>query len=154
MRKRHKVLHPLSHHHHHALVAALKLKRAGTEKSVESAEEVREALKHFWTPGGQEHFREEEEILLPAFARFASVDQPIIHEMLTEHVKIRARIQEIFDSPEPELKKLNELGVILEAHVRKEERIIFPMIEDTLSEQQLEKLAPYFHMNHNKTENN
>lgn len=147
MRRRHEVLHPLSHHHHHALVMALKLKRAGTTKSSLSPDEIRAELKAFWEPGGLEHFREEEEILLPAYAQYASLELPEITEMLLEHVKIRSLVNRVLKENEKNVLVMNELGHLLEAHVRKEERVIFPMIEDALPEKEIQKLQPYFHSN-------
>ena len=143
--KRHKSLYPLSHHHHHALFFALKLRRAGTEKSDLTLDELLTEVKQFWEPGGNRHFREEEEILLPAYAMYASVDTTEIKEMLLEHVIIRSLIQKILTA-ENELESLmQELGDKLEAHIRKEERIIFPMIEEKLPEEELVKLEPYLH---------
>lgn len=150
MRRRHDALHPLTHHHHHALVAALKLKRAGTEKSELSVEEIKNELDSFWNPGGQEHFREEEEILLPVYAQYASLDQPEIHETLLEHVKIRSLVDWILKTKEDPADAMQELGEMLDAHVRKEERIIFPMIEDVLPEEELQNLKPYLHLNYEK----
>lgn len=147
MRRRHDALHPLTHHHHHALVAALKLKRAGTKDSDLTIEEVKNELRSFWESGGQEHFREEEEILLPVYARYASLDRPEIPEMLLEHVQIRAMVQEILEKGTDLVGQMNQLGKLLEAHVRKEERVIFPTIEDALPEEQLQKLKPYLHTN-------
>lgn len=147
MRRRHDALHPLSHHHHHALVAALKLKRAGTEKSTVSISQLRDELHAFWHPGGQEHFREEEEILFPAFAEFGGLDHPEISEALLEHVHIRSLVQQITRADDPSPSLMQKLGATLEAHIRKEERVIFPLIEDSLPEDVLADLAPYFHMN-------
>jgi iron-sulfur cluster repair protein YtfE (RIC family) len=148
--KRHKALHPLSHHHHHALVAALRLKRVGTDQSEWTAEEMVAELKRFWENGGNEHFREEEEILLPAYAQFADIHQPEIVENLLEHVKIRALVDRVLRSQPPSIEYMHELGHMLEAHVRKEERVIFPKIEQALPEERLYDLAPYFHMNASK----
>lgn len=150
MRRRHEILHPLSHHHHHALVMALKLKRAGTEQSSLSVDEIRRTLNAFWDSGGQEHFREEEEILLPAYARYASLDSPEIAEMLLEHVKIRSLVKRILEEAEETVPVMNELGHLLETHVRKEERIIFPEIEGVLPESEMQRLKPYLHSNHEK----
>ena len=65
--------------------------------------------------------------------------------MLLEHVKIRALIDKISSTAEIDLDTMHELGSMLEAHVRKEERIIFPMIEMALPEEVLQKMAPYLH---------
>lgn len=143
--KRHKVLQPLSRHHMIGLHTALKLKRAGTEESRWTIEETIRDLKSFWDPEGQQHFREEEEILIPAFAQYVSIDRKEITEMLLEHAQIRSLINTILQAKEQDLPKMHELGVLLEIHIRKEERVIFPMIEKALPEEKLQELAPYFH---------
>ena len=141
--KRHETLKPLSRHHMIALHLALKLSRAGTDKSRLTVEEIKQELQEFWNPNGQEHFREEEEILLTAFAQHASIDRDEIKEMLLEHVKIRALIATILKMDEIDVTVMHQLGTLLEMHVRKEERVIFPMIEKALPEDVLEELAPY-----------
>ncbi|HLS61401.1 MAG TPA: hemerythrin domain-containing protein [Virgibacillus sp.] len=143
--KRHESLKPLSRHHMIALHLALKLKRAGTDKSLLTKEEIKQEVQAFWEPDGQQHFREEEEILLTTFALHASVDRPEISEMLIEHVQIRALINQIIKTDTIAYSLMHELGMILEQHVRKEERVIFPMIEKALPEHVLEELAPYLH---------
>lgn len=143
--KRHESLKPLSRHHMIALHLALKLSRAGTDESKLTNEEVKQELAEFWHPNGQEHFREEEEILLTAFAQHASIDRPEITDMLLEHVKIRALIDTILTSETIDVSVMHKLGNILEVHVRKEERVIFPMIEKALPEEVLTRLAPYLH---------
>lgn len=145
MRRRHDALHPLTHHHHHALVAAMKLKRAGTEKNELTIEELKRDLHDFWEPGGQEHFREEEEIVLPVYSRYAKLDIAEIIQMLLEHVRIRGLVWEVLETPDDPIERMNELGQLLEAHVRLEERVVFPMIEDALPEEALHKLKPYLH---------
>ncbi|WP_051302255.1 hemerythrin domain-containing protein [Salibacterium aidingense] len=145
--KRHEALYPLSHHHHQALFVALNLKRAGTELSRYSVTEVLEDTLSFWEPAGKQHFREEEEILLTAFARYDSVDHPEIKDMLMEHVQIRALIDSISQASNPPVETLQKLGILLENHVRKEERVIFPMIERVLPEEKLQELSAYFTKN-------
>mgnify|MGYP001403110005 CR=1 FL=1 len=147
--KRHPGLHPLSHHHHHALAAAKRLKMAGVQHKGYRPEDVRDHLAAFWEPGGQEHFREEEEILLPVFAKYASPNHPVIVDMLLEHVQIRSLIYQILQEGQLSVEIMERLGHLLEEHVRKEERIVFPLIEQTVPGEVLEKLAPYFHMNYN-----
>src|SRR5699024_8671350 len=99
--KRHPSLFPLSHHHHHALVMSRQLKQQKEEPAV-----LREKLKKFWNEGGQRHFREEEEILLPTYSRYASVERPEITEMLMEHVRIRGQVEEILEGEEEPSGKL------------------------------------------------
>ncbi|MGY4689142.1 hemerythrin domain-containing protein [Salibacterium sp. K-3] len=139
--KRHKSLYSLSHHHHEGLFLALNLRRVETEKARYSMEQVAADVKNFWISGGKQHFREEEEILLPAYAEYESVDLPEIKTMLTDHIRIRALMTSIIKSAEPSVDKMHQLGEILETHIRLEERVIFPYIEQTLPEEKLQELA-------------
>ncbi|WP_404452303.1 hemerythrin domain-containing protein [Virgibacillus necropolis] len=148
--KRHEALYSLSHHHHHALVVALHLKQAGTEKSKLSLEEIKKEVQDFWEPGGLQHFREEEEILLTAYAQYASIDQPEIAEMLLEHIKIHAKIDSLGKLEGNPVSLMNELGELLDGHIRKEERVVFPMIESALPEDKLKELSSHLHVNDTK----
>src|SRR5271168_517553 len=72
--KRHPSLHPLSQHHHFALIQALEMRRAAEappEKRQATVERQAEKFVRFWHKTGHVHFREEEEVLLPAYARHA-----------------------------------------------------------------------------------
>ncbi|MFD1020814.1 hemerythrin domain-containing protein [Thalassobacillus hwangdonensis] len=143
--KRHEALYPLSHHHHHALVNAVELKKAGTEKSKKSLQQLRRDVIDFWEKDGRDHFRDEEEVLLPLYARYASVDQKPIAEMLIQHIQIRGRIQAIRDQEKVNADQFRELGELLETHVRLEERTIFPMIEEVVPEKYLHQANGKFH---------
>lgn len=143
--RRHESLQPLSRHHMVGLHLALKLRRAGTKKSRLTVEEIKEEVKEFWEPDGQRHFREEEEILLPEYSNYAPLNRPEIHEMLIEHVNIRALIQQIMNTKDINISLMHQLGTLLDDHIRKEERVIFPMIEKALPEDALERMAPYLH---------
>jgi len=142
--KRHDSLQPLSRHHMIGLHVALKLSRAGTDKSRISLEEILQDAEDFWVPDGKEHFREEEEILLPAYAQYADIHDPLITEMLLEHVLIRSQMEQLL-LHKLSLPQMRELGTLLDAHIRQEERVIFPMIEKALPEEALIELAPYLH---------
>ncbi|QDI92615.1 hemerythrin domain-containing protein [Salicibibacter halophilus] len=142
--KRHESLYPLSHHHQNGLAVALHLKRAETEESTFTVEETKFKLQRYWENGGSEHFRDEEELLLPAYARYASLAQPEISEMLVEHVQIRALVQQVLET-DAGAEDMHRLGKLWEQHIRKEERVIFPMLEKALPEDTLEKLHPHFH---------
>lgn len=142
--RRHEALRPLSRHHMVGLHIGLKLSRVGTEKSKISFEQMMEDAREFWFLGGQEHFREEEEILLPVFAMYGDINQPKIIEMLLEHVTIRSGMQKLFADELAEA-EIRELGALLHAHIRKEERILFPMMEEAIPEEKLQELAPYLH---------
>src|SRR5699024_12441234 len=92
------------------LHVGLKLSRARTEKSNISLNQIIEDTREFWFLGGQDHFREEEEILLPAYAVYANVNQPDIIEMLLEHIKIRSGMDRLFneESNDEEIRERSE----------------------------------------------
>ena len=147
--KRHRSLHPLSEHHHHALVQALQIRRAAGAPTGKRAAALRAAARNlvrFWKKSGRRHFRGEEEVLLPALARRARLEEnPAVMLMLAQHAVIRARMDDL----EPALAARNSveaevqaLGQLLHDHIRLEENEIFPAIEAALSEDELRALAP------------
>jgi len=145
--KRHPSLHALSEHHHHALVQALQIKRIAGQPLAEREARAREtarAFLHFWRRAGRKHFREEEEILLPAYSRHVSLESDAAAvRMLAEHAAIRSRIEDLsrlLVAREPVEAHLSELGRALHSHVRLEENEIFPRIEAALSEEELRRL--------------
>jgi hemerythrin-like domain-containing protein len=129
--KRSNELAVLSREHHVALELGLRLQRA-TDADVETV--TQEALQ-FWREEGREHFRLEEELLLPAFARHAGADDEDVVRVLVAHVDIRRRIGDLEAGPAVE--DLHVLGERLRDHVRHEERTLFARIEAALSPQEL-----------------
>lgn len=96
--KRDEALKALSHQHHQGLFAALQLKRAEQE----SAREALSAFREFFETEGAGHFRAEEEVLLPGFARHTQPDDPMIVRVLTEHVDLRRRASDLEGDANPE----------------------------------------------------
>jgi hemerythrin-like domain-containing protein len=134
--KRSEALAPLSRQHHRGLAAALKLKRA----QASDAGEARAAFLEFWEAEGRDHFRIEEEILLPAYARHGEADHPAVVRVLVEHVDLRRRGQDLAATDEPAPGVLQDLGERLERHIRHEERVLFPLIEGALPEAELARV--------------
>jgi hemerythrin-like domain-containing protein len=134
--KRSDALAPLSRQHHQGLFTAMKLKRADAA----GAAEARAAFVDFWEREGREHFRVEEEVLLPAFARHGDYDHPAVVRVLVEHVDLRRRGEDVATSADPDLDALHELGERLERHIRHEERVLFPLIEETVPANDLARI--------------
>jgi hemerythrin-like domain-containing protein len=135
--KRTEALQQLSGDHHRALEAALKLRRA-TDADAETAK--RDFL-DFWRGHGALHFRVEEDVMLPGSAGHVDPTDPAVVRVLTDHVEIRRRAGELADGERSDPAELNELGELLNDHVRHEERVLFPMIEEALPEDELTRLA-------------
>lgn len=134
--KRDPALIPLSHDHQHGLAVAYELRRA----TPETAAEYRAAFLTFWHTEERLHFEIEEEVLLPAFTARTAAEREAVARVLTEHAAIRDRVAELEDS-EPGADSLNELGTIVEEHIRHEERVLFPLIEEALPEDELADLG-------------
>ena len=134
--KRDPALAHLSHDHHQALYRAMLMQRA----SADDLAEVRDGVLMFWDEHGAKHFRIEEEVLLPAFAAVGDPTDDAVVTVLTDHVWIRERMARLA-AGELDLAGLNELGKRLAAHVRHEERVLFPLIERTLEPDALASLG-------------
>jgi hemerythrin-like domain-containing protein len=147
--KRHPSLHPLSQHHHFALIQALEMRRATevpAEKRAAAVERQAEKFVRFWHKTGHAHFREEEEVLLPAYARHMRLDRDAeVMRVLADHAEIRAAVQDfekrIAAKIPVEAEKMARVAKLLHDHVRLEENELFPRIEKTLGEEQLNSMG-------------
>jgi iron-sulfur cluster repair protein YtfE (RIC family) len=135
--KRSDALVELSRDHHHGLVVAQQLVRA----TPETATVARSAFLAYWEHEGREHFRIEEEVVLPAFARRGSPTHEDVVRVLTDHVELRRLAADLAADPRPAPERLHELGERLRAHIRHEERVVFPLIEAALPDDELVALA-------------
>ena len=144
--KRHAELHPLSEHHHHVLVLSLEIRRAAESSAADRDSRLRklaESVLRFWDETGQAHFVEEEQVLLPRYARHFRLDEDAeIMHMLADHAAIRAQIEDLRESLGDRFAdRLVELGRLLHDHVRLEEDHIFPRIEKALTEIELKSVG-------------
>lgn len=139
--KRHPALVSLSHDHHHALVQARRLRRGaeGPERDTVAADFLR-----FFAMDSVRHFREEEERLFPHAVGFDEARDPLVRALL-DHQRLHALAGELeirlHDDDEAPAPLMRELGALLEEHVRLEERVLFPLIEQLLDDATLERLA-------------
>jgi DUF438 domain-containing protein len=135
--KRSEALAILSRDHHQALVVAQKLIRADAD----TATAARTRFLDFWSPAGRHHFRLEEELLLPAYAAYGDPYHPVVLRVLGDHVAIRAQADRLAAQPDTAVQTLHEFGTKFAAHVRLEERELFPLIEDAMPAGELLSLA-------------
>ena len=142
--KRHPSLRSFSDDHHQGLVNARRLKRAAVGEQTEPESAAR-AFLEFWRQDTSLHFRKEEEVLIPVLARYGGdLDQPSVVELFVQHARIRGLVMELGDELERRRVRgetLLKLGEQLEAHIRLEEREVFPLIERTLTESALEEVT-------------
>jgi hemerythrin-like domain-containing protein len=158
--KRHTSLHPLSQHHHFALIQALEMRRAAAapaDKRDAMVERQADKFVAFWHKTGIVHFREEEEILLPAYARHTRLDQDAgIMRLLADHAEIRAAVQDMEQRRAKkmpiEAEAMARLSKLLHDLVRFEENEVFPRIERVLGEENLNAMGRGFTSLHKKND--
>lgn len=153
--KRHPGLRDLSSDHHHGLVHARHLVKAAAEMQVSedelaAAAETARAFLAYWAEHINHHFREEEEVLLPVFARYGNPAEPPVVRMLVEHIQIRRLVADLAhqmesDSNMPSQDTMQTLGALLHDHIRHEEDVLFPMIEGLVPSDVLLELPGAFH---------
>ena len=139
--KRHAALAPLSDQHHHELAHARRLLRAAGAGPEERLAVASAYLDAFFTET-VEHFRREEEILFPLYARHAG-SSPVLERILREHMELHGlvrtlRAQAAAGEIPPEA--LRTLGDLLHDHVHLEERELFEEIEHIVPVAELEKV--------------
>jgi quercetin dioxygenase-like cupin family protein len=131
--KRHPALVSLSHDHHHGLVQAKRL-RAGA-KGTDQLSAAR-AFLGFFAHDTVDHFREEEERLFPLLEGSEEAREPLVRALL-EHQRIHALVGRLTAQVEegaPDAETMRALGGEIEAHIRYEERELFPLIERLVSD--------------------
>ena len=130
---------------------------APAEKRATAVERQAEKFVRFWHQTGQVHFREEEEVLLPAYARHTRLDRDAdVMRILADHAEIRAAVldfeKRLAAKTPIEAEVLGRLGKLLHDHVRLEENEVFPRIEKTLGEEQLNAMGRGLTRLHSKHE--
>jgi iron-sulfur cluster repair protein YtfE (RIC family) len=132
---RHPSLISLSHDHHHGLALALRcrkqalgqLRPMGATGLRQRADEFLE----FYEKNLVCHFRAEEEILFPSLRAAVPQSAALIDELLRHHEQIHRVVPQL--AADTGLAKIIfDLGDLLEVHIRKEERELFPLFEKNL----------------------
>lgn len=121
----------LSHDHHHALVLARRARRADEHPETERAALWSEICARFATEL-EPHFRIEEMHLFPPLREVNEDD--LVELALEQHEALRTLVKSV----EPQL---HEFGVLLDEHVRYEERTLFPRAQDVLPPAALNDIA-------------
>jgi hemerythrin-like domain-containing protein len=129
----------LSREHHTGLLFCWKI-RQGLKKKVDTAR-MQKYVAYFWQYHLHQHFQEEEIHL------FAKVQDELCTKALKQHQNIRDLIQQVASSsPSEEL--LRQLADTVDAHIRFEERELFPHLENKLDEQELIRIGAALEQTH------
>jgi iron-sulfur cluster repair protein YtfE (RIC family) len=137
MPRRHPSLVPLSHDHHHALALALRCrKQALGQIKPMGAEGVRLRASEFLTLYARElssHFDAEEEIVFPQMRLHVPDSNEVIADLVRDHQTLRLAIPQL-QAAAGLGKLIYDLGDLLERHIRREERELFPLFEKYAAE--------------------
>jgi hemerythrin-like domain-containing protein len=139
--KRHPALAPLSREHHHELSLARGLRRAATAAPEQRFLAGTAYVEQFFGPT-TDHFRREEEVVLPAYTRHAG-PTPLVERILREHMELHGLARELrgqVAAGEVAPETLAALGTLLHDHVRLEERELFEDIQRVVPDDELDAL--------------
>ncbi|MBO9617862.1 MAG: hypothetical protein J7539_02405 [Niabella sp.] len=129
--KRNTHLVPLSREHHYGLLFCWKIRQGVTLKV--AAARIVPYVRYFYETHLRQHFHEEEATL------FTNND-PYCQRALTEHKEIVQRVLQLTEN-EPDAAALISFADLLDAHIRYEERVAFPYLEQNLSQEQLDTIG-------------
>jgi hemerythrin superfamily protein len=139
--KRHPSLAPLSRQHHGALILAQLLKKnAAAYKGMPNDTGGKATYAAgFYHTDLLPHFEAEEKIFEKLKDMDAALDKEI-KEIMEEHVLLQKLFEGINDQPDLPA-YLDVMGHTLEKHIRREDRILFPLIEQVADEAMLVSIA-------------
>lgn len=143
--RRHAGLAPLSRDHHHILILAQLLKEnAPVYRGLpDTTAGKRTYALTFHHNSLQGHLHREEETLLPMITGRSATLDALGQALLEEHRAIEQSFVQLTRCPEEEWGwRMHDLGLLLERHVRREEREWFPAIQEHLTEEELTALEP------------
>lgn len=126
--KRHESIIPLSHDHHVGLLFCWKL-RQGIRKAIE-LKRILPYVVYIWKDHLAPHFKEEETILF-----IGKEQDKLVMQALAEHTIIKKMILGTNDDSNADY--YAQLADAVDNHIRFEERILFPHLENSLSENEL-----------------
>jgi len=122
--KRSLVLQPLSREHHTALTLAKACVRAALSGDAAMASQACQRAIRAFADELDAHFKIEEQSLLPLLT--SPETQALVQRTLVEHQLLRGLLEGLRQN---DVEALNNFGKYLTAHVRFEERELFPVIE-------------------------
>jgi hemerythrin-like domain-containing protein len=142
--KRHPALLPLSRDHHKGLVQALRLRRAAAAGDPSARLAAAREFVAFFRSEERVHLRDEEEELFPLFLRHVRPQPAPLREARVQHVQLEGFARKLGIAVAAGIADqvtLDATGELLDAHIRLEERQLFPLIEELVPEDELQRLG-------------
>ncbi len=132
----------ISHDHFHIMMVAQIIKKdsAAANGFLKNLDEKVKYAVHFFDQELANHFYLEEHIFQPLTKGISEEIDELLEKMKAEHKNIELLVRSLKNKTDLE-NKLNLISSALENHIQLEERILFPKIKESLSEEELEALA-------------
>jgi hemerythrin-like domain-containing protein len=146
MAKRHPSLILLSQDHHHGLALALRLRQGDTallnDGWTHDRGEQAKRVQHFYESELRPHFKAEEEVLFPILQQQLPSSSALVETLLGQHREMEQLVRDIAVArDEIRDRSLVTLGMVLEKHIRSEERELFELMQNHLPEAVLDGLG-------------
>jgi hemerythrin-like domain-containing protein len=142
--KRHSALIPLSRDHHDGLVQAVRLRRAAADGDAAVRLAAAREFVEFFRNEERLHLRDEEEELFPLFLRHVLSQPALLREARVQHMQLEGFARTLgiaVAAGSVEGETLDAAGKLLDAHIRLEERQLFPLIEELVPDDELRRLG-------------
>jgi iron-sulfur cluster repair protein YtfE (RIC family) len=133
--RRNESLIPLSREHHYGLLVCLRIHRGleSHQADLRWLSERAEKAVRFFESDLKTHFEVEEKFVFPAMSGIQEATSTI-EDLVGEHRSLAKLVAELSEERGPKLAiLLGKFAQVLEAHIRKEERILFPCYELNIS---------------------
>lgn len=138
---RSKHLYPLSHQHHNGLMAVLLLEK-GVKKNAD-LKILNDFILFCWEEELADHFIAEEQSLDPALLQLPALQEQY-DRMKAEHQIIRSIIEQV-QQKQYTKELIVSFHTLLENHIRFEERILFPLLQEQADESLLIQIEAQIH---------
>jgi len=133
MARRHPALVPLASDHYNGLALALRLQQGTKALTRMWSHDLKFQAGYvvsFFQTELQHHFVVEEKVLFPVVVRHVKEARAIVDDLLNDHRAMESMVKRFCEPVSTALaQELNEFGRILEHHIRKEDRQLFPLFE-------------------------
>lgn len=143
--KRHEAIAPLSRDHHGSLILAQLLKKHAPayRDMPDNAEDKAAYARQQFNEHIKKHF-EQEETMLKKVKGINTEIEGLAAEIKKEHADLRALFESLANSHDL-VDQMDKLANKLETHIRKEERILFPLLQQHCNKTQLQEIHILLH---------
>lgn len=124
----------LSKEHHQSLVLASKCKKIVANETVEFVKAFCLQLKNDFDTQWVTHFKTEESRIFSVAVGKGGEIAELSQRLIKEHRLLEELLEKIVDG---EYQQLTVFGQLLHDHTRLEERVLFPLVEELFSQQEL-----------------